>query len=75
MTKQLIGGLWDRWCIDDPPTADRVVPRQVGLLLFHVLSLIKVEYEKEEFQVGIDKIVRKGSEAMKESAKRLRLSR
>ena len=75
MAKELVGGLWDRWYVDDEPDDHSVVPRQLGLLIHYVLGMVKEEYEKEEAKQAINKIAKEGSQALRESAKRLRISK
>jgi len=77
--KYLLGDVWDRWYVDNPPNLDTVVPRQVGLLIYHCLSLVKKDFEKEdsrdeESRAKVSKFAREGLEAVRASAKRLRLA-
>ena len=71
--KQLLGRVWDRWYGDKPPVGTSVVPRQVVLLMQWCLGQIKHEFEAAEVRQNIATRASGGFEAVKASAKRLRL--
>jgi len=71
--KQLLGRVWDRWYGSKPPEGASVVPRQVALLMQWCLSQIKLEFEAVEVRQNVAMRAPSGMEAVRESAKRLRL--
>ena len=75
IAKHVLGDLWARWYGDGEPAPSAVVPRQVALLTLHSLDGYKWEYVNQDLQSQVTKRAEKGFEAVKGSAKRLRVSK
>ena len=57
------------------PEANDVVPRQLSTLVFHALNSIKIDYESQEAESRARKQAEESFDAVRESAKRLRIQR
>ena len=74
LCQQLLGPTWKRWYADGQPAATSVVPRQLALLALLCLGNMKIEYESRDTAEEVQKRAEVGFAAMRESAKRLRVS-
>ena len=71
VAKELVGqDLWLKWYSDADPLGPTVVPRQLALLVHHCLGNIKQEFVAAKAAIG--PLAQQGSNAVRESTKRLR---
>jgi len=72
VAKELVGQeLWQKWYADSEPQGATVVPRQLALLVHHCFGNIQQELFSAAKE-AIGPLAAKGSDAVRDSAKRLR---
>jgi len=71
----VMGDFLKKWYPDKEPSSDAVVPKQIGLLLVHLLTKLTEEFEQAETKEAICALTATNKDAMTNAAKRLRVDR
>jgi len=71
----VLGDFLKKWYPDGEPGSDAVVPKQIGLLLVHLLNKLTGEFEQAETKEAISALTATNQDVMTNAAKRLRVER
>jgi len=71
----VLGDFLAKWYPDKEPNSDAVVPKQIGLLLVHLLNKLTAEFEQAETKEAISALTATNQDVMTNAAKRLRVER